>query len=51
MLARLNELSKREFISPVWIAKICSGLEEKDKAFESLERAYTDRSITAYHSS
>jgi len=47
VLARLNELSKREFISPVWMAKIYSGLGEKDKAFESLERAYGDRSIVS----
>jgi TolB-like protein/DNA-binding winged helix-turn-helix (wHTH) protein/Flp pilus assembly protein TadD len=47
VLARLNELSKREFVSPVWMAKIYSGLGEKDKAFESLERAYKDRSIVS----
>jgi len=47
VLARLNELSKREFVSPVWMAKIYSGLGEKDKAFESLERAYEDRSIAS----
>ena len=47
VLARLNELSKREFVSPVWMAKIYSGLGEKDKAFESLERAYDDRSIVS----
>ena len=28
VLARLNELSKREFVSPVWMAKIYSGLGE-----------------------
>ena len=47
VLARLNELSKQEFVSPVWMAKIYSGLGEKDKAFESLERAYEDRSIVS----
>lgn len=47
VLARLNELSKREFVSPVWMAKIYSGLGEKDQAFESLERAYVDRSIVS----
>lgn len=47
VLARLNELSKREFVSPVWMAKIYSGLGENDKAFESLERAYKDRSIVS----
>ena len=47
VLARLNQLSKREFISPVWTAKIYSGLGEKDKAFDALERAYEDRSIVS----
>jgi hypothetical protein len=47
VLARLNELSKREFVSPVWMAKIYSGLGKKDKAFESLEMAYKDRSIVS----
>jgi len=47
VLARLNEQSKREFVSTVWMAKIYSGLGEKDKAFESLERAYEDRSIVS----
>jgi tetratricopeptide (TPR) repeat protein len=47
VLARLKELSKQEFISPVWMAKIYSGLGDKDKAFESLERAYEDRSIVS----
>ena len=47
VLARLNELSKREFVSPVWMAKIYSGLGEKDKAIESLESAYEDRSIVS----
>lgn len=47
MRARLNELSRREFVSPVWIAKIYSGRGEKDNAFESLERAYEDRSIVS----
>jgi TolB-like protein/DNA-binding winged helix-turn-helix (wHTH) protein/Tfp pilus assembly protein PilF len=47
VLARLSKMSKREFVSPVWMAKIYSGLEEKDKAFASLERAYEDRSIVS----
>ena len=45
VLARLNELSRQEFVSPVWMAKIYSGLGDKDKAFDALERAYEDRSI------
>jgi hypothetical protein len=29
VLARLNELSKREFVSAVWRAKVYAGLREK----------------------
>lgn len=47
VLARLNELSKREFVSPVWMAKTYSGIGDKDKTFEALERAYEDRSIVS----
>ena len=47
VISRLNQLSTREFVSPVWMAKIYSGLGEKDKAFASLERAYQDRSIVS----
>ena len=47
VLARLNELSRQEFVSPVWMAKIYSGLGDKDKAFDALERAYEDRSIVS----
>jgi hypothetical protein len=45
VLARLNELSKREFVSAVWRAKVYAGLREKDNAFEWLEKAFDDRSI------
>jgi tetratricopeptide (TPR) repeat protein len=45
VLDKLNELSKHEYVSPVWRAKIYAGLEEKDRAFEWLEKAYEDRSI------
>ena len=47
VLARLTELSQHEFVSPVWMAKIYSGLGDKDKAFDALERAYQDRSIVS----
>jgi tetratricopeptide (TPR) repeat protein len=45
VLDKLNELSKHGYVSPVWSAKIYSGLRDKDKAFEWLEKAYEDRSI------
>jgi hypothetical protein len=47
VLDKLNELSKHEYVSPVWRAKIYAGLEEKDMAFEWLEKAYEDRSIVS----
>jgi tetratricopeptide (TPR) repeat protein len=47
ILDKLNELSKHEYISPVWRAKIYAGLVEKDKAFEWLEKAYEDHSIVS----
>jgi TolB-like protein/DNA-binding winged helix-turn-helix (wHTH) protein/Tfp pilus assembly protein PilF len=47
VLDKLNELSKHEYVSPVWRAKIYAGLEEKDRAFEWLEKAYEDRSIVS----
>jgi tetratricopeptide (TPR) repeat protein len=45
VLDKLNELSKHEYVSPVWRAKIYAGLGDKDNAFAWLERAYEDRSI------
>ena len=47
VLDELNGLSKHEYVSPVWKAKIYAGLKEKDKAFEWLEKAYEDRSIVS----
>jgi TolB-like protein/DNA-binding winged helix-turn-helix (wHTH) protein/Tfp pilus assembly protein PilF len=47
VLDKLAELSKSEYISPVWRAKIYAGLQEKDIAFEWLEKAYDDRSIVS----
>jgi Flp pilus assembly protein TadD len=45
VLDKLSELSKQKYVSPIWMAKIYSGLGEKDKAFEWLEKAYEDHSI------
>ncbi len=44
--ARLNEIVKRslsDYISPVSIAYICTGLGDKDAAFENLDRGVADR--------
>jgi TolB-like protein/DNA-binding winged helix-turn-helix (wHTH) protein/Tfp pilus assembly protein PilF len=47
VLDTLNELSKHEYVSPVWRVKIYAGLGDKDKAFAWLEKAYEDRSIVS----
>jgi TolB-like protein/DNA-binding winged helix-turn-helix (wHTH) protein/Tfp pilus assembly protein PilF len=47
VLDKLNALSKQQYVSAVWRAKIYAGLEDKDKAFEWLEKAYEDRSIVS----
>jgi TolB-like protein len=47
VLDKLNELSKHKYVSPIWRVKIYAGLEEKDKAFEWLEKAYEDHSIVS----
>jgi TolB-like protein/Tfp pilus assembly protein PilF/predicted Ser/Thr protein kinase len=43
VLDQLNELSKQKYVPAVSWAIIYSGLGEKDKAFEWLEKAYEDR--------
>jgi TolB-like protein/DNA-binding winged helix-turn-helix (wHTH) protein/Tfp pilus assembly protein PilF len=47
VLDKLNELSRQKYVSPVFMAKIYSGLREKEKAFAWLEKAYEDRSIVS----
>jgi serine/threonine-protein kinase len=39
----LNEASERRYVSPYWIALIYLGLNEKDKTFEYLQRAFDER--------
>jgi len=43
-LQRLHELSKERFVDPCFIAWIYTGLGQKEKAFEWLEKAYQERS-------
>lgn len=43
----MNELSKQKYVSPVFMAKIYSGLREKEKAFAWLEKSFEDRSIVS----
>ena len=47
VLDKLTALSKQKYIGAVFIAKIYTGLQEKEKAFEWLEKAYEDRSIVS----
>lgn len=44
LLAELQKQAKVGYVSPYMIAAIYSGLGQKDKAFEYLERAYDQRS-------
>jgi hypothetical protein len=43
-LDELKELSKRRYVSPDKFAMVYSGLGEKDLAYQSLEKAYEERS-------
>ncbi len=43
-LKLIDELSRRQYPSPVWIANIYAGLGDKDRAFEWLGKAYDERS-------
>jgi serine/threonine protein kinase/tetratricopeptide (TPR) repeat protein len=45
VLDRLNELSKKKYVAAWTNAAIYSGLGEKDKAFEWLEKVYEERSV------
>jgi tetratricopeptide (TPR) repeat protein len=45
MLDKLTELSKQEYVLPASKAIIYAGLEEKDNAFEWLEKAFSERSL------
>jgi serine/threonine protein kinase/tetratricopeptide (TPR) repeat protein len=44
-LEELKELSKRRHVPAFWFAFLSSGLGEKDRAFEWLEKAYAERSL------
>ncbi len=43
VLGQLEELSKRKYVPPFFVAIIYVGLGEKDRAFEWLEKAYQER--------
>jgi TolB-like protein/DNA-binding winged helix-turn-helix (wHTH) protein/Tfp pilus assembly protein PilF len=44
VLAQLMEQSKRQYVSPFYVAIVYVGLPENDKAVDWLEKAYQDRS-------
>jgi TolB-like protein/Tfp pilus assembly protein PilF len=49
ILAQLEETSRKSYVPSYYFALIYSGLGEKDRAFEWLERAYQERStVLAY---
>ena len=43
VLARLNDDAAHRYLSPLEVALVHTGLDHTDRAFESLERAYEDR--------
>ena len=43
LLNELQQRSKREYVSPVAVAMIHTGLGDRDQAFAWLEKAYQDR--------
>ena len=47
VIDQLNQLSKQRYVSPGLIAFVYASLGDKDQAFESLQRAYDDRSMGA----
>jgi len=47
VLDKMNDISKQKHVSAVFMSKIYAGLQDKEKAFEWLEKAYEDRSIVS----
>ena len=43
VLERLEDLSQRVYVPPTHVAAVYAGLGQKDKAFQWLEKAYTER--------
>jgi hypothetical protein len=44
----LTELSREKYIPCVCFARVHTGLGDKDKAFEWLEKSHDDRSISTF---
>ncbi|MBI3939784.1 MAG: hypothetical protein HY315_03020, partial [Acidobacteria bacterium] len=45
MLYQLHEVSRERYVSPYSMATIYAGLNERDEAFQWLERAFRDRAV------
>lgn len=45
VLAQVEEISKRRYVPPYWLAAVHAGLGDQDRAFEWLEKAYEDRTV------
>jgi len=43
MLELLQERAREEYVSPYWVAILCTGLNNSDQALKWLERALKDR--------
>lgn len=43
VLAELKDLSKRQYVQPSYIAMLYAGLDDRDQAYEWLEKAYASR--------
>jgi serine/threonine-protein kinase len=48
LLRRLEELSRKRYVSPIHLAYVYTGLGEKDTAIDWLERAFEERSGGVY---
>ena len=48
VLGRLQELSRRRYVSPYHMAYVHTGLGESDRAMDALEQAYEERAGGVY---
>jgi hypothetical protein len=48
VLRRLEELAERRYVSPYHLAYVYTGLGERDRAIDNLERAYVQRTGAVY---
>jgi len=44
VLAELNQLSRKSYVAPIWLAMVYVGLGDKEQALRFLEKAYEERS-------